>query len=46
MLNMILSGPNPKFNAFINQIKDDIDLGIGFNNHMSHDYNTTAARSK
>ena len=46
MLNALLSGPNPKFNVFIERIKDDIDLGIGLNNHMSHDDIATAARVK
>ena len=42
MLNELLSGPNSKFNAFIKQIKDDIDLGMGLNNHMLHDDIATA----
>ena len=46
MLNRLLSDPNPKFNAFIEQIKDDIDLGRGLNNHMSHDDIATSARVK
>ena len=46
MLNALLSGPNPKFNAFIKRIKDDNDSGIGLNNHMSHDYLATAAHVK
>ena len=46
MFNPLLSGPNPKFNAFIKQIKDDIDLGIGLKNNMSHDDIATAARAK
>ena len=52
MLNALLYGPNPKFNACINKIKDDIDSGIRLNNHMLHDdlqnsyrvkYNNTVA---
>ena len=43
---MLLSGPNPNFNAFIKQIKDDIDLGMVLNNHMSHDDLATAAHAK
>ena len=46
MFNALLSGPNPKFNAFIKRIKDDIDLGIGLKNNMSHDDIATAARAK
>ena len=46
MLNALLSRPNPKFNAFIEQIKDVIDSGIGLNNHMLHDDLATAARAK
>ena len=46
MLNDLLSGPNPKFNAFIKQIKDYIDSGIGLNNRMSHDDLTTASCAK
>ena len=46
MLNALLSGPNPKFNAFIKRIKDDIDSGVVLNNHMSHDDLATAARAK
>ena len=46
MLNALLSGPNTKFNDFIERIKDDIDSGIGLNNHMSHDDLATAARAK
>ena len=46
MLNALLSGPNPKFNAFIEWIKDAIDSGIGLNNHMSHDDLATVARLK
>ena len=46
MLNALLSGPNPKFGAFIEQIRYGIDSGIGLNNHMLHDDLTTAARAK
>ena len=46
MLNVLLSGLNPKFNAFIKRIKDDIDSGIELNNHMLHDDLATAARAK
>ena len=46
MLNALLSGPNPKFNDFIKQIKDGIDSGIGLNNHMPHDDLVTAASAK
>ena len=46
MLNALLYGPNPKFNAFIERIKDDIDSGTGLKNHMSHDDLATAARAK
>ena len=46
MLNMLLSGPNTKFNAFIKQIKGDIYLGTGLNNHMLHDDLATAAGAK
>ena len=46
MLNALLSGLNPKFNAFIKRIKDDIDSGIELNNHMLHDDLATAARAK
>ena len=46
MLNALLSGPNPKFNHFIKQIKDDIDFGIGLNNNMSHDELAAAAQAK
>ena len=45
-MNVLLSGPNPKFNAFIERTKDDIDSGIGLNNHMLHDDLATAARAK
>ena len=43
MFDVLLSGPNPKFNDFIEQIKDGIDSGIGLNNHMSHNDLATAA---
>ena len=46
MLNALLSGPNPKFCAFIDPIKYDIDKGIGLNNNMSHNDLATAARAK
>ena len=46
MLNTLLSGPNPNFNSFIERIKNDIDSGIGLNNHMPHDDLATAARAK
>ena len=46
LLNALLYGPNPKFNTFIKRIKDDIDSGIGLNNHMFHDDIATAARAK
>ena len=46
MLNTLLSVLNHKFNAFIDHIKYDIDLGIGLNNHMSHDDLVTTARAK
>ena len=46
MLNGLLSGPNPKFNALIERIKVDIDSGIGLDNHMLHDDLATAARAK
>ena len=46
ILNVLLSGPNPKFNYFIKIIKYYIDSGIGLNNHMSHDDLATAARAK
>ena len=42
MLNTLLSGPNSKFNAFIEKIKDEIDSGIVLNNHMLHDDLSTA----
>ena len=45
MLNMLLYGPNPKFNAFIKRIKDDFDLVIGLNNHMARDDLATAAHA-
>ena len=46
MLNVLLYVPNPKFYDFIERIKDDIDSGIGLNNHMSHDDLSTVARLK
>ena len=46
MLNGLLSGPNPKINAFIEQIKYDIDMCIGLNNHMLHDDLVTASCAK
>ena len=46
MLNALLSGLNPKFNAAIKKIKDYIDLGIGLNNNLSHDNLATAAHAK
>ena len=46
MLNALLSGTNPKFNAFIYRIKDDIDSGIGLNNHMLYDDLATKARAR
>ena len=46
MLNALLSGPNPKFDAFIDRIKDDIDLGLRLNNYMPHDYLATVDRAK
>ena len=46
MLNALLACPNPKCNAFIKIIKDDIDSGIGLNNHMLHDDLATAACAK
>ena len=45
-LNVLLSGPNAKFNAFIERIKDDIDLQTGLNKTMSFDELCSAARSK
>ena len=45
-LNVLLSGPNAKFNAFIEIIKDDIDSQTGSNKTMSFDEICTAARSK
>ena len=45
-MNALLSGPNPKFNAFIERIKDDIDSGIRLNNNISHDDLATAAHKK
>ena len=37
MMKALLSGTNTKFNAFIQQIKYDIDSGIRLNNHMPRD---------
>ena len=45
-LNALLSGPNSKFNAFIERIKDDIYSKTGLNKTMSFDELCTAARSK
>ena len=45
-LNALLSGPNAKFNAFIERIKDDIDSQTGLNITMSFGKLCTAARSK
>ena len=45
-LNTLLSGPNAKFNAFIERIKDDTDSQTGLNKTMSFDELCTAARSK
>ena len=44
--NAHLSGPNTKFNAFIERIKDDIDSQTGLNKNMTFDELFTAARSK
>ena len=41
-LNALLSGPNAKFNAFIERIKDDIDSQTGLNKTMSFDELFTA----
>ena len=41
-----MSGPNAKFNAFIERIKDDIDSQTGLNKTMSFDELCTAAHSK
>ena len=46
MLNALLSGPNPKFNDFIDRTKDDIYSGILLKNSMSHDDIVTEACSK
>ena len=46
MSNALLSGPNPKFNAFIKRIKYDIDAGIGFKNDMFHDDLATETHAK
>ena len=43
MLTALLSDQNTNSNDFIKLIKDDIDLGTGLNNHISHDDLTTAA---
>ena len=45
-LNALLSGPNAKFNSFIELIKDDIDSKTGLNKTMSFDELCTTARSK
>ena len=45
-LNALLSDPNAKFNAFIERIKDDIDLQTGLKKTMSFDKLCTTARSK
>ena len=45
-LSVLLSGPNTKFNAFIERIKDDIDSQTGLNKTMSLDELCTAACSK
>ena len=45
-MNALLSGPNPKFNAFIERIKDDIDSGIRLNNHRLHDDIATTSHTK
>ena len=45
-LNALLSGPNAKFNVFIERIKDDIDSQTGLNKTMFFDEICTAARSK
>ena len=46
MLNALISGPNPKFNDFIERIKYGIDSGIGLNNNISHDDIETAVDTK
>ena len=45
-MNATISVPNPRFNAFIERIKYDIDPGTILNNHMLHDDLVTAARAK
>ena len=45
-LNALLSGPNAKFNEFIERIKDDIYSQTGLNKNMTFDEICTAARSK
>ena len=45
-LNALLFGPNAKFNAFIERIKDDIDSQTCLNKTISFDKLCTAARSK
>ena len=45
-LNALLSGPNAKFNAFIERINDDLDPQTGFNQTMSFEKIWSAARSK
>ena len=45
-LNTLLSGPNAKFNAFIECIKDDIDSQTGLNKTMTFDELCTASLSK
>ena len=45
-LNALLSGPNAKFNAFIEIIKDDIDSQTGLNKTMYFGELCTAACSK
>ena len=45
-LNALLSGPNAKFNSFIERIKDDIDSQTGLNKDMTFDQICSAARSK
>ena len=45
-LNTLLSGPNSKFNAFIERIKDDIYSQTGLNKTMTFDELCTAAHSK
>ena len=45
-LNALLSGPNAKFNSFIERIKDDIDSQTGLNKDMTFDQICSAAPSK